>query len=109
MPTIVVNTAADTIASDGVTSLREAVAQAAAMSGRVDIVFDAGAFFNVSTNTVTVIQLTQTLTLAGNVTIDGSLLYPGDFYSVKISGAALPSNAVTIQGGAQVTLRDLTI
>lgn len=109
MPTIVVNTAADTIASDGVTSLREAVAMAAGMSGRVDIVFDIGTFYNIGTNTVTAIQLQQTLVIAANVTIDGSLLYPGAFYSVKITADSLPTNAVTVEAGANVTLRDLTI
>jgi CSLREA domain-containing protein len=80
MPVIVVNTAADTVASDGKTSLREAVAQAAGMTGKVSIVFDVATFYNVGTNSVTAIQLSQTLTIgAGDITIDGSLLYPGAF------------------------------
>jgi hypothetical protein len=109
MPTIVVNTAADTIAADGKTSLREAVAQAAGMTGNVDIVFDTATFYNSETFAVTAIQLTQTLIIAANVTIDGSLFYAGSARSVKISGAALPTNAVTVEAGATATLRDLTI
>ena len=110
MPVIVVNTAADTVEADGKTSLREAVQQAASMSGHVDIVFDVATFYNVGTNSVAAIQLSQTLTIgAGDITIDGSLLYPGAFYSVKISGATLPTNAVTVEAGARVTLRDLVV
>jgi hypothetical protein len=109
MPTIVVNTAADTIANDGVTSLREAVTQAAGMAGNVNIVFDTATFYNFNTFAVTTIDLEETLVLSGKVTIDGSLFYAGNFYSVRISGAGLSTNAITVNAGATATVRDLRI
>lgn len=110
MPTIVVNTAADTVADDGVTSLREAVGQAAGLSGHVDIVFDTSTFYNFTTFAVTAIDLEETLVItAKDVTIDGSLFYAGSFYSIRISGAGMSTNAVTVETGAKATIRDLRI
>lgn len=110
MTVIVVTTAADTIADDGKTSLREAVAQAAGTSGHVDIVFDEATFLNPDTYVVTAIQLGESLTITGgDITIDGSLYYGGNGYGLKISGSTLSTNALTVEAGAKVTLRDLTI
>lgn len=110
MPTIVVNTAADTVANDGKTSLREAIAQAEAIKGHVDIVFDQATFWNGQTYTVTALILDKTLTITkGDIAIDGTLFYAGNAYGMKISGAELSTNAITIEAGAKVTLRDINI
>ncbi len=104
MTTIVVNTASDTIAADGQTSLREAVQQAGGMKGQVDIVFDYKVFYNTTTSVLTEIVLLETLTISkGNITIDGSLFYGGNGSGLKISGAGLSTNAITVEAGATVT------
>ena len=110
MATIVVNTAADTIAEDGKTSLREAVQQAGNMSGHVDIVFDTDTFYTQGASRSNPILLQSTLTIAkGNITIDGSLFYAGNGFGLKLSGSGISTNAIEVAAGATVTLRDLTI
>lgn len=110
MPTIVVNTAADTIADDGKMSLREAVAQAGGMAGKVDIVFDTATFYVQGASSSVAISLQSTLTIAkGNIVIDGSLFYAGNAFGLKISGGGISTNAIEVAAGATVTLRDLTV
>jgi CSLREA domain-containing protein len=108
MPTIVVNTAADTIADDGKTSLREAIATAQTLSGHVDIVFDEPTF-NPSGLALT-INLSSALTISkGDIAIDGSLFFGSAFQNVKISAAGIEENALTVETGARVVLRDLVL
>jgi hypothetical protein len=110
MATITVDTAQDVVdANDGKTSLREALATAAAAGAHVDIVFKESVFF--SNNQATAIALESTLTVAAgtDVTIDGSLYYGGNNYGLKLSGSLLDTNILTVNTGAKVTLRDMTL
>ena len=110
MTIIVVNTASDTVANDGKTSLREAVATAGTLSGHVEIRFDQATFYNTATYAVTTISLKSTLIITkGDISIDGSLYYGGNSFGLKISGAGLSTNAITVDSAAHVTLRDLKV
>lgn len=101
---LTVTTASDTVANDGVLSLREAIAAA---SGAVTIRFDAATFLDASGFPIP-IHLESALEFAGGaaLTIDGSLERPGHIYSVTIRPGA-GDRVMTVQDGAQVTLNDL--
>jgi hypothetical protein len=110
MSTITVDTALDVVdANDGKTSLREALAAAATAGQHVDIAFKEDVFYNAATFQTTAITLDRSLTIGGDVTIDGSLYLGGSFYGLKLLGDRLDDAMLTVQAGAKVTLRDITL
>src|SRR4051794_37732677 len=101
MATITVTTAADVVASDGVRSLREAVALANATSGADQIVFS-------SSLEGKTLQLTGgELVLSHDVTIDGD--QNNDGKEVTLSGGDLSRILHATGSGTDVTVRDLTL
>src|SRR3954469_23637102 len=101
MATITVTTAADVVASDGVRSLREAVAQANATTGADTIVFASALEGRTLTLTQGELALTHHVTLDGDQNNDGT--------RVTLSGGD-HSRILNIAGaGTDVTLRDMTL
>src|SRR3954447_26573464 len=101
MATITVTTAADVVASDGVRSLREAVAQANATSGADQIVFSS----SLEGKTLTLTH--GELTLRHDVTIDGD--QNNDGTEVTLSGGDRSRILHVTGNGTDGTIRDLTL
>ncbi len=110
MAKITVTTAADVVnANDGVISLREAIAAAGGQTS-MEIVFAPSVFASGLGNfTVAPIILTERLIISAgmNITIDGSLLNPAA--NAAISGGTSGQNLITVQAGATLKLRDITL
>ncbi len=106
MAIIVVDTNADTVADDGKTSLREALAVAATAVGHTDIVFSDAIYLGSNDPNRANIALSSRLEISGDVSIDGSLYNNA---VISLAGGSLSTNMVTISAGARVTLRDLDI
>jgi trimeric autotransporter adhesin len=101
MATITVTTAADVVASDGVRSLREAVAQANATTGADLIVFSSSLEGRTLTLTQGELAITHDLTIDGDQNNDGK--------EVTLSGGDR-SRILHVSGnGTDVQLRDLTL
>jgi Ca2+-binding RTX toxin-like protein len=105
MPTFVVTTAADTVsATDGVLSLREAIASAGAATQPATITFDQTLFSPNGPTLPPQIQLNGRLVIpqGAQITIDGSTRSLS--FDVQVNGNG---RILDILPGAQVTLRDL--
>jgi CSLREA domain-containing protein len=100
-PGLVVTTTADTVAADGQTSLREALAYAATLSGAQTITIQAGLGTITLSSELPAIQ--KDLTIYGNNnTLSGNNLYRGFFI-----GAWTPGTATQV--AVTVVIQDLTI
>ena len=112
MAVLIVTTTADTEdASDGKLSLREAIAAANAMHEHVDIVFSAADLVPAGQFSAERIQIDHHFTIAAgaDITIDGSLVLPSRFNNMAIGPVAAEDYIFQVEGGASLTLRDITL
>lgn len=112
MKILTVTTISDVVdRTDGVLSLREAVAKAGRLDKAVEVRFDQDTFSNGPFKSAKTIQLEKQLVFKSgiDILIDGTLETPGLFFSATIAPAADGDTAMMIAGGAKVTFRDLAI
>lgn len=104
----VVNTASDQDnPTDDALTLREALAAAAGQRSR--ITFDPSVFYDRTTGMVAPIELEGMLTIPAGIelVLDGSLVFGGS--NAQIAAKPGTGTLLTIESGAHVTLRDVTL
>src|SRR3712207_6235783 len=102
MAVIEVTTKADVVnASDGVVSLREAIAAAVA-GEQTEIQFDPAVFAPATGNTPLALEDTLIIPTGADLIIDGSLVSANQ--ALTLDGSGIGARVMTVSAGASVTL-----